>query len=160
MTWLQAQSYCRQYYTDLASTRDETEYSIVRSLSLSETWFGLFRDSWKWIGKTNFSTIGWMPNKPDNTLFHENCGYINNNMAGDALCSDVMPFVCYSEIVRKYQIVRLKVKTNQDMKDPAVKAAILEQIKQKLKDHGMAGNSTVKWREQPDGLVFHKESRR
>ncbi|KAG7331903.1 hypothetical protein KOW79_005872 [Hemibagrus wyckioides] len=68
-----------------------------------------------------------------------------------------MPFFCYSEITGKLQIIRVKVRSSQDVKDPAVKEAILEQIKKKLKDHGMAKNITVKWREQPDGNVFHKE---
>ncbi|KAG7324706.1 hypothetical protein KOW79_011022 [Hemibagrus wyckioides] len=31
------------------------------------------------------------------------------------------------------------------------------QIYQKLKDHEMAENSTVKWAEQRDGEVFHKK---
>ncbi|XP_058262783.1 C-type mannose receptor 2-like [Hemibagrus wyckioides] len=159
MTWFAAQSYCRRYYTDLASTKDITEYLLVQSFFPNETWIGLFRDSWKWIDKSNLSTVSWMPYQPDNKLWHENCGYINNSRVGDALCSDIMPFVCYSGIIRKYKTVRLKVRSNQDVNDPGVKAAILEQIKQKLKDHGMAENSTVKWREQPDGLVFHKQKR-
>ncbi|KAK3528577.1 hypothetical protein QTP70_003749 [Hemibagrus guttatus] len=31
------------------------------------------------------------------------------------------------------------------------------EIKQKLKDHGMADNIRVWWKERADGLVFHKE---
>lgn len=30
------------------------------------------------------------------------------------------------------------------------------QIKEKLKEHGIAENTTIKWKQQPDGLVFHK----
>lgn len=30
-------------------------------------------------------------------------------------------------------------------------------IKQKVKDHGMTENITVKWREESDGTVFHKD---
>ncbi|KAB5518315.1 hypothetical protein PHYPO_G00164300 [Pangasianodon hypophthalmus] len=52
--------------------------------------------------------------------------------------------------------MRMKVQSNQDVNDPAVKAAILQKIKQKLKELGIAKNTTVKWREQPDGMVFHK----
>ncbi|XP_053506833.1 putative C-type lectin domain family 20 member A [Ictalurus furcatus] len=55
------------------------------------------------------------------------------------------------------KIMMVKVRSSQDVNDPAVLVAILEQIKQKLKDHGIAENITVKWREQPDGSVFHKE---
>ncbi|XP_053098304.1 C-type lection lectoxin-Enh3-like [Pangasianodon hypophthalmus] len=159
MSWLGAQSYCRQYHTDLASVRDATEYSVIQKVIInsgSAAWFGLFRDTWKWSDQTNFSTVSWMSGKPDNALGNENCGYLNNNQAADALCSDILPFFCYSIITGKQQIIKVKVRANQDVNEFAVKAAVLEQVKQKLKDHGMAENIKVKWREQPDGKVFHK----
>lgn len=34
---------------------------------------------------------------------------------------------------------------------------VVPQIKEKLKEHGMAENATVKWIEKPGGVVFHKE---
>ncbi|XP_017310747.2 putative C-type lectin domain family 20 member A [Ictalurus punctatus] len=184
MTWSDAQSYCRATYTDLASARDATENSIIQGLTFDYTWFGLFRDSWKWTDQTNFSTISWVYGEPDNYLGDENCGYIDNGEAADAQCSDILPFFCYSDLViptqqttavtvpstqavtdptvmavnnKKQQIMRVKVQSNQDVNDPAVKAAILEEITQKLESHGMAETITVKWREQPDGKVFHKE---
>ncbi|XP_058261879.1 macrophage mannose receptor 1-like [Hemibagrus wyckioides] len=159
-SWYDAQSYCRQYHTDLASTRDATEYSYIHDLVTpltGYTWIGLTRHSWKWIDQTNFSTISWMPGKPDNALKKENCGYLNNSQAVDALCSDVMPFFCYSVITGKIQVLRFNVQSSQDMNDPAVQATTLEQIKQKFKDLGMTGDITVKWRVQPHGEVFHKE---
>ncbi|XP_053097693.1 C-type lectin-like [Pangasianodon hypophthalmus] len=157
-TWYEAQAYCRTFYTDLASTRDATENSVIAGLTSSWTWFGLFRDSWKWTDQTNFSTISWMPGEPDNALGNEDCGYVNNAQAADAQCSDIMPFFCYSVLMGKQQIMRVNVRSNQDVNDPAVKVAILKQINQKVKDHGMAENITVKWREQPDGKVFNKKT--
>ncbi|KAK3525078.1 hypothetical protein QTP86_014453 [Hemibagrus guttatus] len=156
MTWYEAQAYCRLYHTDLASSRDATEDSVIKGLTSVWTWFGLFRDSWKWTDKTNFSTISWMTGKPDNALGSENCGYLSNGQAADALCSDIMPFFCYSIITGQQQIVRVKVQSNEDVNDPAVKEVILEQINQKLKDHLRTENITVKWRKQLDGVVFHK----
>ncbi|XP_058247342.1 putative C-type lectin domain family 20 member A [Hemibagrus wyckioides] len=157
MTWSEAQAYCRINYTDLVSARDATESSVIAGMIPGLTWIGLFRDKWKWTDQTSFSTISWMSGEPDNVLGNEDCGYLNNTRAADAQCSDIMPFFCYSEITGKLQIIRVKVRSSQDVKDPAVKEAILEQINQKLKDHGMAKNITMKWREQPDGNVFHKE---
>ncbi|XP_047657832.1 macrophage mannose receptor 1-like [Tachysurus fulvidraco] len=155
MSWLEAQTYCRQHHTDLASSRDATEDSVIKGLISGWTWFGLFRDSWKWTDQTNFSTIRWMTGKPDNALKNENCGYINNGQAADALCSDIMPFFCYSDI-KVQQTLRVKVRSDKDVNDPAVMTAILEQINQKLKDDLGTENITVKWRKQPDGVVFHK----
>ncbi|XP_047659846.1 C-type mannose receptor 2-like [Tachysurus fulvidraco] len=156
MTWLDAQAYCRQHHTDLAISRDSTEDSIIKGLASVWTLIGLFRDSWKWTDQTNFSTINWESGKPDNALGNENCGYINNNQAADAQCSNIMPFFCYSDVTGKQQTLRLKVQSSEDVNDPAVMMAILQQINQKLKDRLRTQNITVKWRKQSDGVVFHK----
>ncbi|XP_017343966.1 C-type mannose receptor 2 [Ictalurus punctatus] len=159
-SWYDAQKYCRQYHTDLANTRDATEYSAVYNLVTPLTmftWIGLFRDSWKWVDTTILSTISWMPGKSDNALGNENCGYLSNGQAVDTQCSDVMPFFCYSVITGMKQIISVKVRSSEDMNGAVIMAVTLEQLKQKLQDHGIAGDTTVKWREQPDGVVFHKE---
>ncbi|KAG7314248.1 hypothetical protein KOW79_022744 [Hemibagrus wyckioides] len=54
------------------------------------------------------------------------------------------------------QTVRLQVKSDGSVFDPAVQSFILEQITQKLKEHLME-NATVTWRVQPDGNIFHKK---
>ncbi|KAI5103632.1 C-type mannose receptor 2-like, partial [Silurus meridionalis] len=107
MSWHEAQSYCRQYYTDLTNTLDQTEYSIVKGF-YPLAWIGLFRDSWKWVDNTTFSTLSWIDKQPDNRLNNENCGFLNNSQVGDALCSDVMPFFCYSGSVLIVLPIRLK----------------------------------------------------
>ncbi|KAG7324707.1 hypothetical protein KOW79_011023 [Hemibagrus wyckioides] len=58
------------------------------------------------------------------------------------------------------QVIRVKVQSGQDVNNLDIKSAVVEQIRQKLKDHGMAENTTVKWREQPDGEEFYKEKER
>ncbi|XP_027027120.1 C-type mannose receptor 2-like [Tachysurus fulvidraco] len=156
MTWPEAQAYCRMMYTDLASDRDATENSVILGVIGDWSWIGLFRDSWKWTDQTKMSTISWMSGEPDNLDGNEDCSYINNGQAADAQCSDIMPFFCYS-LTKTQQIMAVNVRSNQDINDPAVNAAILDQIRQKLKDHGMAENITVKWRKQADGKVFHKK---
>ncbi|XP_046699145.1 C-type lectin 1-like isoform X2 [Silurus meridionalis] len=151
LTWSDAQSYCRQYHTDLASARNSSEHSIVKSLSVSRgSWFGLFRDSWKWSDQTNFTSIPWIPGQPDNALQQENCVLLINGQAGDDLCSKILPFFL---ITGKKQIARLKIKSNQDVDDPGVKVAILDKIRQMFSNQG---NITVRWRQQSDGLVFKK----
>ncbi|KAG7314239.1 hypothetical protein KOW79_022735 [Hemibagrus wyckioides] len=54
------------------------------------------------------------------------------------------------------RIVRLQVKSDGSVFDPAVQSSIVEQIKQNLKEKGMLENTTVTWRVQPDGNIFHK----
>ncbi|KAF4071322.1 hypothetical protein AMELA_G00271890 [Ameiurus melas] len=55
------------------------------------------------------------------------------------------------------QIMRLQVKSDGSVFDPAVQSSILDQIKQKLKENGMLENTTVTWKVQPDGNIFHKK---
>ncbi|XP_060771922.1 uncharacterized protein LOC132882830 [Neoarius graeffei] len=85
----------------------------------------------------------------------DNCGKFINGQVDTAECSEIMPFFCLGNII-KQRIIRMKVKSSQDANDPAVKAAILQKIMEKMKEHGMAENVTIKWKQQPDGLVFHK----
>lgn len=55
--------------------------------------------------------------------------------------------------------VKLRMKledSSVDLNDPAVKADLLKKLQDKLQQKG-EGGVTLKWREQPDGKVFHKE---
>ncbi|XP_062861775.1 macrophage mannose receptor 1-like [Trichomycterus rosablanca] len=155
-TWYEAQSYCRLYHTDLASARDATEQSIINGTIVQHAWFGLFRITWRWLDQTNPTNITWKSGQPDNQLPKEDCGYLSNFQAADAQCSDLKPFFCHRDITGQIQSLRFKVQSDQNMNDPAVKAALLEKILQKLKEHGMEQNVTLKWRERPGGDVFHK----
>ncbi|XP_053346717.1 putative C-type lectin domain family 20 member A [Clarias gariepinus] len=157
-SWYDAQSYCRLHYTDLASIKNTAENSFIGGLSGGCNWFGLGRDPWKWSDQTtDVSMITWLPGDKNDYLQNKSCGYFSNNQATVAQCSDKMPFYCY-EFSKQEQIIRVKVNSSQDVNDPAIMAAFLEKIQHKLEDYG-TGNITVKWREQPDGVVFHKENK-
>ncbi|XP_062862103.1 uncharacterized protein LOC134324282 isoform X2 [Trichomycterus rosablanca] len=133
VTWFEAQSYCRQFHTDLVTIRDSNEASYINILSQGwGVWIGLFRDTWKWSNQTNFTTIPWATGEPNNGMGHEDCGFINNALAGDAQCSLVQPFFCFGVITGQIQIIRLKIQSDQNMNDPALLAAILDKIHQML----------------------------
>ncbi|KAK3554330.1 hypothetical protein QTP70_020813 [Hemibagrus guttatus] len=156
--WYDAQSYCRQYHTDLASARNSTENSIVRNkIGSALIWFGLVRDPWFWTDQTTaVSTIRWSPGFIEDYLMNKSCVYLNGDVADVEQCSNLLPFFCYV-FPEQHKTIRMKVKSSQDVNDPAIMAAIEEKLKQKLKDYGMAENITVTWRKQPNGVVFHKE---
>lgn len=102
--WYGAQAYCRQHHTDLASARDENENSVIASLIYYKTWIGLLKDPWKWVDHTNFSYISWSYGKPNNIKWNENCGYLYMGEATDAWCSDIMPFFCYSGMLKYVEL--------------------------------------------------------
>ncbi|KAK7883839.1 hypothetical protein WMY93_026962 [Mugilogobius chulae] len=49
MSWENAQSYCRQRYTDLVMIEDDSENTAVKDLNPSgQMWIGLYRQPWRW----------------------------------------------------------------------------------------------------------------
>ncbi|XP_027003359.1 macrophage mannose receptor 1-like [Tachysurus fulvidraco] len=153
MMFSEAQSYCRQHHTDLASARNTSENSIIMAMIQNATWIGLFRDSWKWSDQTPFTGVTWLGGEPNNAAGNENCVAVLNGLPMDMICSPLKPFFCEAVSKGRKQIARVKVQSNQDVNDPAVKAAILDKMNQMFSVHG---NITVKWREQPNGQVFNK----
>ncbi|KAB5579685.1 hypothetical protein PHYPO_G00197790 [Pangasianodon hypophthalmus] len=153
LNWADAQAYCRQYYTDLASPFNATDNSLVQQVATVQgfSWFGLFRDSWRWVDGTKVGQLLWQSPLPDNVDPQENCGTLNGGIFDDTKCTNQYYFICDIIPVVKYA-VKLQVKSDQSVFDPAVIAAILEQIKQKLDK-----KTTVSWRVQPDRNIFHKK---
>jgi len=99
MTWTEAQSYCREHHTDLASVRDPRDNQMIRELipAGQKVWIGLFRDSWKWVDGSNFSFTYWAANEPNGAL--ETCGTANFEDSGkweDVSCGRKTAFICHS----------------------------------------------------------------
>ncbi|KAI7814453.1 hypothetical protein IRJ41_018509 [Triplophysa rosa] len=90
------------------------------------------------------------------------------------LLSDILPHTSPIALptapptVKKTQILRLEVTSDENVKDPEVKKKVLEkvksavtqcddvQIQQILKMKGLDGNATLSWRNQSDGNVLQK----
>ncbi|KAI4886795.1 hypothetical protein NFI96_013288 [Prochilodus magdalenae] len=66
-TWHEAQGYCREHYTDLASVRNQRENQQILDLARgSYVWIGLFMDFWQLSDQSNSSFRYWafmQPNK-------------------------------------------------------------------------------------------------
>ncbi|XP_051280572.1 macrophage mannose receptor 1-like isoform X1 [Dicentrarchus labrax] len=173
MTWTQAQSYCREHHTDLASVRNKAENKKVKELVPSgrDLWIGLFRDSWKWSDGSNSSFRYWLPGEP--TVKNEPCVAANFNNSGkweNWNCDLKRAFICQrahgvtnpkAEQTVKKQVIKLSVlkDSSLDLNDPAVVEQVLKQIKQRLKDQGVNEDIKLSWRKQSDGKIFHKDEK-
>ena len=98
MNWTEAQSYCREHHSDLASVRNMSENEKIRQLipSGQQVWIGLFRDSWKWVDGSNSSFRFWGEGQPDRA--ENNCGavhFLGNGQWEDWHCNREMAFICY-----------------------------------------------------------------
>ncbi|KAF5891484.1 macrophage mannose receptor 1-like isoform X1, partial [Clarias magur] len=70
-TWRDAQIYCREKHTNLASVRNDTENEEIKNMTndpSSVFWIGLFFDRWTWSDQSQSSFRYWSSNKPSGGL--------------------------------------------------------------------------------------------
>ncbi|XP_051566258.1 uncharacterized protein LOC127448026 isoform X2 [Myxocyprinus asiaticus] len=136
MSWWDAQTYCRQYYTDLATFADQTEVDEI------------------WSDQSNSMFRLWNPGQPNEWNVSQICVLSSpDGFWWDRSCTHLHPSVCYSW--EKTQIVRVQVKSSQNMNDQ-VQKGILQKIEQVLKEKGLQYDAKLSWKKQTDGNVFQK----
>uniref|UniRef100_UPI003AAAFE93 C-type mannose receptor 2-like n=1 Tax=Centroberyx gerrardi TaxID=166262 RepID=UPI003AAAFE93 len=161
-TWTEAQSYCRERYTDLASVRNQAENDEIKMKNQgSNAWIGLFRDLWKWSDGSHTSFTNWnTENSEPNGYIAESCVASRYGKWEDWPCSRRFYFACYNDVPVTKQVVRVKLtKTDSSVDMEDLKEAILQQMNQRLKDRGLSGDVKLRWVKQPDGKIFHKEEK-
>ncbi|KAL0994946.1 hypothetical protein UPYG_G00129730 [Umbra pygmaea] len=108
MTWFEAQSYCRETYTDLATVSDQSDYQSINgvlysiSLSSKQAWIGLKYDSWRWSLEETETENGWPGGYPwnqsdfsTNTVELQECVYQSDGSWFVGSCNSNYYFVCY-----------------------------------------------------------------
>ena len=106
-TWNEAQSYCREMYTDLAIIYNMEDMNrMIHSVGSHEglVWIGLYDkpDSWRWsLSDTSLDGEGevfrnWETNQPDNNRGNQFCVGMMNGFWFDYSCSGYLYFVCYN----------------------------------------------------------------
>ncbi|XP_033981492.1 lectin BRA-3-like [Trematomus bernacchii] len=159
MTWTEAQSYCREHHTDLASVRNRAEnQQLVELFPGGAYWIGLYRDSWKWSDGSNSSFKYWAVNEP-NYRASKVCvaaAFDNSGKWEDLDCEVEKPFICYRPVLPVIK-VRVEKPNGVDLNDQAFLDAMLVEAKKNLRAQGLDDNVHLAWRKQPDGQVFHEE---
>ncbi|XP_047655745.1 macrophage mannose receptor 1-like [Tachysurus fulvidraco] len=108
-TWTEAQRYCRENYTDLATINNMEEMNTlintINGIYSGLAWIGLYDDlnSWKWSldddafynnGKINFSN--WDIYKPRFWNGNNLCVYFDySSLWWVDICSTPLPFICF-----------------------------------------------------------------
>ncbi|XP_051950165.1 uncharacterized protein LOC127620854 [Xyrauchen texanus] len=116
MNWRDAQSFCREKHTDLASVRNQNENQMIQQIIKNHTgsdknvWIGLFRDSLEWSDHSESSFRFWTPQEPNNKDNAENCTVISlKDQRGkweDWRCNKTFSFVCYEGVSRGVGFIR------------------------------------------------------
>ncbi len=102
--WTDAQKYCREKHTDLASVRNESENNQTQNIinqdltSPNQVWIGLYR-FWAWSDNSTASFTHWMSGEPNIRANRDSiCTSTDMSNGGqwtDQLCTDPYPFMCY-----------------------------------------------------------------
>ncbi|XP_019712125.1 uncharacterized protein LOC109507256 [Hippocampus comes] len=105
MTWNDAQSYCREFYTDLAPAVNDEELRKLREISnyAFSFWTGLVKgdtdqNKWMWSGGGEASAILWGIGQPDDQT-NEDAGLMVNYRIYNANRLHLHPFFCFDAIV-------------------------------------------------------------
>ena len=105
MNWTEAQTYCREKHTDLATIENIEDVkqlnNTVSSGYNSDVWIGLYSNiDWKWSdGYTGSGAEyrDWSDNDPDFYVGNELCVMIVQNTGWvDYMCDLEHPFFCYN----------------------------------------------------------------
>ncbi|XP_078026518.1 C-type mannose receptor 2-like [Epinephelus lanceolatus] len=104
--WTEAQSYCREKYTDLATVDNMEDVTTLNNMIDTSTaaWIGLYDDvnSWRWsLSDTSFYKHGetefrrWRAGEPSNINSAEHCTAMDEDgLWNDTHCSDSLKVVC------------------------------------------------------------------
>ncbi|XP_035004173.2 C-type mannose receptor 2-like [Hippoglossus stenolepis] len=123
MNWTEAQSYCRETYTDLATIENTEEMkklndTVSAAGNSSKVWIGLYSHiDWKWSDGFNQSGAeyrNWKSPDPNYIAANELCVLQGSNYGRwyDYDCHSKIPFVCYNGTLEDSDFVLVNTSKN------------------------------------------------
>ena len=100
-TWQDAQSYCREHHSDLATISNMEDNNIaLKSKTNSSAWIGLnynnTQGAWRWSDSSNASFYNWNNGEPNRD---GDCVEMRwDGSWNDLRCHHKRPFICHGEL--------------------------------------------------------------
>ena len=105
VTWQDAQSYCRERHSDLATISNMRDNNItldsITNSAENDVWIGLNNNNphgaWRWSGSSNASFYNWKEGEPngDGKSLHNYCVEMTKDGRWNGVnCNYEQPFVC------------------------------------------------------------------
>ncbi|XDV19177.1 hypothetical protein PO909_024712 [Leuciscus waleckii] len=93
-TWTEAQRFCRENYTDLATVDNMNDMNELKMSvkSVQAIWIGLQR-KWQWSSGEPALYLNWGSGQPDG---RDDCAFMRNGEWHDVSCSYSLTFICSS----------------------------------------------------------------
>ncbi|XP_016360658.1 macrophage mannose receptor 1-like [Sinocyclocheilus anshuiensis] len=95
-TWTEAQRYCRENYTDLATIDNMNDMNELNKYA-ARVWIGLQRascDKWQWSSGEHALYLNWATGQPD---CNDECAFMRSGQWHEGQCSDNWSFICYND---------------------------------------------------------------
>ncbi|XP_029015267.1 macrophage mannose receptor 1-like [Betta splendens] len=161
-SWINAQSYCRQNYTDLASVRNQADNDQLVMLASGNPWsthIGLYRDSWKWSDGSSAPFTNWDPGVTPTAAYVDMCVASYQGKWINIACNAQMYFVCFVDLAMRKHVVRVVMKNNDSSVEmEELKDDILQKFAQALQDQGLTVDLHLGWVTLPNENVFYAAS--
>ncbi|KAK2909808.1 hypothetical protein Q8A73_007523 [Channa argus] len=126
----------------------ENHAVYVAKQSGAIVWIGLHRVPWTWSDNSPSTVRKWQSGQPDSSGENKYCAAVNLQHEWASYdCDTKYPFICY-QVSKRKTVVKITIKTDANITNPAINAQILQQLGSVLKIR-IWTNLTLQWKIQP-----------
>ncbi|KAM8734721.1 macrophage mannose receptor 1-like isoform 2-T4 [Acanthopagrus schlegelii] len=141
LTWADALTYCKDISASLATFLEGDYVTNAWPVDGDMVWIGLSGlRHWHWSKTGNYPTfMNWTTYEFSDQTGEENCAAVElqNGTWTDEQCNATYPFFCYGINKSQKTVVRMKIRSNANMEDPAIIADLQQQFHAEFDKQGV-----------------------